>query len=75
VDQTGKTVIQPQFDSAEAFSEGLARVIVKGQGGYINQNGTVVIEPQFERAESFAGDLAAVQVGQKWGYISSPHQS
>jgi hypothetical protein len=32
-DQTGKLVIQPQFDEAEPFSEGLARV--KAGGSYV----------------------------------------
>jgi WG containing repeat len=35
INKRGKFVIAPQFDDAGSFSEGLARVSVKGQYGYI----------------------------------------
>ncbi len=51
IDKTGKVVIQPQFEHADDFSEGLARVAVKYSGeklcGYIDKTGEFVIDPQF----------------------------
>ncbi|MBR6250567.1 MAG: WG repeat-containing protein, partial [Bacteroidales bacterium] len=44
----GEVVISPQFDGAESFSEGLARVKVDGKCGFIDKKGTIVITPQFD---------------------------
>ncbi len=83
-DKTGKLVIPPQFQSAYAFSEGLAPVLVSGrrdlnmiQGGkwgYINRAGQFVISPQFDGASSFAEGRAVVHKavllrGVRCGYI------
>lgn len=48
IDESGKFAIQPQFEFAEYFSEGLALVRVGGKWGYINESGAFVINPQFE---------------------------
>ena len=72
-ENTGKFVINPQFDNALDFSEGLAAVrigeIVTGKWGFIDKQGKIVINPQFDDAKSFRGGLAAVKVGGKWGFI------
>lgn len=49
VDKSGKWVIEPKYDSAWEFSNGLARVAI-GSGesakeGYINRDGKYVWEP------------------------------
>ncbi len=73
IDQTGKMVIEPQFQNVGAFSEGKAPVCVEvkrvRKWGFINEKGEMVIEPQFERASSFSEGLAAVLVDSLWGYI------
>jgi hypothetical protein len=48
VDKTGKFVIEPQFEYASAFSEGLAAIKVAGKYGFINEMGGIVINPQFD---------------------------
>jgi hypothetical protein len=75
-DQTGKLVIQPQFDEAGPFSEGLARVKVGGNnvlgapfvaGGrwdFINEEGVIGIEPQVYSAEDFVNGRAYVSIGE-----------
>jgi hypothetical protein len=85
IDETGKMVINPMFESAEQFSEGLAGVCV-GHGcyfrgpldkkpkeeqkwGYIDKTGAIVIPPQFTYVDGFHEGLAAVSVGDRWGYI------
>ena len=69
IDQHGKVIIQPQFESAMGFAEGRARVLLHGKWGYIDRTGTVVIQPQFYKAEDFSEGLAPVGVGGKWGYV------
>ena len=61
-DQSGGTVINPQFDRAEVFAEGLAPVKM-GRWGYVDHAGKVAINPQFDRADEFSEGLAAVKLG------------
>jgi hypothetical protein len=69
IDKTGKTVIEPQFDDAYSFSEGLASVEINGKLGYIDKTGKVVIKPEFNYARSFSEGFAAVKVNRLWGFI------
>ena len=45
IDPTGKFVINPQFDEAESFNNGLAWVKAGGRFGYINASGKYVWNP------------------------------
>ncbi len=51
IDKTGKFVIEPKFDKAGTFSEGLARVAIVEDGeeklGFIDHSGQFVISPIF----------------------------
>lgn len=81
IDEAGKLVINPMFEGARSFREGLAAVCV-GKGcygglfnkeekkwGYIDKTGATVIPPQFDQADDFHEGLAGVSIGGKWGYI------
>lgn len=68
-DMSGQYIIQPVFDNAYDFSEGLAGVRIDGKYGYINKLGKMVIAPQFIWAGSFSEGLAAVLFGDREGYI------
>ena len=63
VDRQGHVVIEPVYNSADDFSEGLAAVSQPGTGvyGYIDACGRVVIPFQFEQAREFHDGLAAVR--------------
>ncbi len=61
-DKSGETVINPQFDQAEVFAEGLAPVKM-GRWGYVDASGKIVINPQFDKADVFSEGLAAVKLG------------
>lgn len=78
IDETGKVVIAPRFDSARDFSEGLAYVELDASGfrGFIDREGKTVIKVDAPTAKDFHEGLAAVgtregrddRVGD-WGYI------
>ena len=71
--KTGTIVINPQFEYARSFSEGLAAVFIGGKCGFIDKTGRIVINPQFGEAKRFTDGLAAVRIGDdttgKWGFI------
>lgn len=71
IDNTGKYVINPQFDDAYDFSDnGLACVESGGKYGYIDKTGAYIINPQFDESGFFADNgLALVRSGDKYGYI------
>jgi len=73
MNKTGQIVIEPQFDGASDFSEGLARILVgdyeTGRFGYIDTTGKIVIEPRFVGAGIFSEGLAAVDNGSRQGFI------
>lgn len=53
IDKNGEVKIEPQYDDARSFSNGMAAVMVDGLWGFINDSGEMVIEPQFEDARDF----------------------
>jgi hypothetical protein len=74
IDKTGKFVIEPKFDNAGPFSEGLARVTITEGGeeklGLIDHNGQFVIAPTFNtdadfrrNSTDFSEDLASLTEG------------
>ena len=66
----GEVVIEPRFQSASAFSEGLACVGQGGVFGYIDTRGEWVIRPRFQYANDFSEGLAGVLLGEHgWGFI------
>jgi len=81
--QKGQVVIQPRFDFAAPFSEGLAAYCVgcqrKPEGehlrveggiwGYMDQQGKTAITPRFEAAENFASGKARVKLEGRWMVI------
>ena len=70
VNVRGKVIIQPQFQVAAKFSEGLACVCKGGLFGYIDTRGAWVIPPRFQYANDFSDGLAGVSLGKTgWGFI------
>lgn len=72
VDNTGKTIIQPQYEETENFSEGLCAV--KDENGnwkYIDKKGIVKIDKSFNTAFDFLNGKAIVsdQFEEKFGII------
>lgn len=73
VDSSGKWIIEPQFDKARAFTDGLAPVVVGKEWGFINAKGEMVIEPQYRDAEVFSDGRAPVK-DKDWGFIDTSGQ-
>ncbi len=67
----GQVVIDPKYDQAWYFVDGLARVQIDGLWGYIDRNGDMKIEPEFDVAWDFEDGIARVKVGDAFGYINS----
>lgn len=70
-DAKGNVVIQPQYDGASSFNDGLAMVKVGDKKGYVNLSGKLVVTPQYEEASDFSEGLALVNNGFAWGYIDT----
>lgn len=60
IDKTSIEVIEPQFEEASGFSDGLAGVQIGGRWGFIDKTGQVVIKPQYEVINSFSEGVAVV---------------
>lgn len=69
IDKTAKIVIEPQFDEANDFSDGMARVKQYGKYTFIDKAGKIIADPVFDNAEDFSGGLARITIGMRWGYI------
>ena len=69
INQNGRIIIEPEFDSGQYFSEGLARVR-DGGVGYLDANGEWVIQPRFQNGRQFQDGLAAVEIDGRWGFIN-----
>ena len=60
IDKKGAMVINPRFEVAGMFREGLAAVKIRGLWGYIDKTGKLVIRSQFADAGAFRNGLAMV---------------
>ncbi|OEK05933.1 WG repeat-containing protein [Roseivirga misakiensis] len=69
VNKEGDVIIQPLYDLASTFSQGLAAVVQNGKSGFINIKGEVIVPITYEEVRSFSEGLAAVKNDGKWGFI------
>jgi hypothetical protein len=74
INTSGDYVIEPRFERARSFSEGLAQVRLDGKWGYINETGDIVIAPAFDKAGEFYGGEAGVKIGEEWSVINTRGQ-
>ena len=63
VEADGQFKINPRFDDALPFSDGLAAVQIGGKWGFVNASGHLVIKPQFEAAYYFREGVGIVEAG------------
>ncbi len=67
VDYNGKVVIEPQYEQAKSFSNGLAAVMIDGKWGYIDKNNNMVVECQYLDG-GYLSEQGACFVSDKEGY-------
>lgn len=71
IDAKGNQVIKPQYDTADKFQNGLAKVSKGGKYGYIDKSGNVVVEIKWPELGSFGDGLAYFKQGNKYGYLNT----
>lgn len=73
INKSGKFVIEPKFDEAEDFSDGLAAVKMNDKWGFIDTLGNVKVDFKFSnKPNSFRNGRAFVQgTNNKWGIIDT----
>ncbi len=74
IDKLGEFAITPEFDKADVFSEGLAKVGLRDEEldmhyGFIDIHGDWIVPAIYDRAEAFCEGMAAVCQDEKWGFI------
>ena len=69
IDIKGKIVVQPKYDFAWEFREGMSPVKLNGKYGYMNEKGIEVITPRYDHAWMFSDGLSVVKIGDKYGFI------
>ena len=85
INATGKIVIEPQFDIAAEFYDGVARVamidpsrtldpltnMIRLNNGFIGADGALIADFQYPHVRDFSDQRAAVRVGKKVGYLDT----
>ncbi len=69
INTEGTLIVLPQYDRAEDFHNGFARVIKDEQYYYLTQSGDVLGNRHYEKARDFSFSYAAVSNNGKWGFI------
>jgi hypothetical protein len=69
MDNAKKIIVQPRYDLAWDFVEGMSLVRLKGKYGYINESGVEQIQPKYNAAINFSDGLAVVKIRKKYGFI------
>lgn len=52
-DKNGNIKIEPVYENARSFSNGMAAVMLEGKWGFINMDNELVIEPAFDASKDF----------------------
>ena len=69
IDINGEWVIEPQYNNAQSFRNGLAAVCINQKWGFIDKNNTVVAQLKYDEVEPFEEGFAKVRNDYKWGFI------
>lgn len=63
--------IEPRFDAAGLFHEGVAPVKVGQLWGLIDRSGSWVVEPRYEAVLGGSDGRFAIMDGRRWGYVTT----
>jgi len=64
IDTLGNIVVQPQFESASNFKNGIAYVAKNSQIGLMRKDGTFFCDSKFDSAPNFWGDFIYLQLSE-----------
>ena len=67
--KNGTTLSSPEWEAADNFSGGRAKVNVGNYIGYIDTSGTLVVEAIYSRGFNFQEGVCIVELGEKQGVI------
>lgn len=70
IDKTGKVVVNPQFDKATTFQEGVAVVGIDGKYGFIDKDGNKITDLIYDGVGEFSEGYALVKRDNKFGFIN-----
>ncbi|ACB85126.1 WG repeat-containing protein [Natranaerobius thermophilus] len=62
-------IVEPKYEDAWPFSEGLARVKLDGLWGFVDEDGKEEIEPKYEHASRFSEGYSSIRLDGESGYI------
>lgn len=71
IDISDQIIIEPKYENANVFTEGLAAVSLNGKWGYIDITGTHIIPFNYDSAYEFSAGLALVKNNDLYGYIDT----
>lgn len=73
INRDGRMIIEPSFQSAFAFSDGLAAVRLSNRWHYIDTEGEIRIDGKgtFQEIRPFNEGLAPIRMQNRWGYINT----
>ena len=67
--EDGTWLLEPIYEKARNFSDGLVAVFDGDKWGYVNRYGVVVIPYRYDSAKKFDSGLALVLIDKEWQYI------
>lgn len=70
-DLTGKVLINPVYDYAESFQNGIAIVEIEGKQGVIDSKGVFLLPVHFNEVSRLTNDLLLVSDGDRFGIFSN----
>lgn len=70
---TATVLVEPTYEDAMGFSDGLAAVKKDGKWGYIDETGKVVIDFKYSYAENFGEGYALVTRSRGSGFFANQH--
>lgn len=69
IDKNGSLLVEPRFEDAREFHDGLAGVKVNGKWGYIDYSGNIVIQPTLSAPYIFENGFAPFKSNGLYGFI------
>lgn len=71
VNKADEWVIQPIYEDADKFKDGIAHMYMNKKTGLISETGVILFEPKFDDIEKFKDNIAIVKDNKKYGFIDN----